>query len=88
VDTALQTGRIHIELAHRSLYRSATQAGRVAMKLKTGDLVRTKNGKVGSVVLIDADRTVVVMLDDHGARFRLHELQLINSDANATAGAR
>ena len=58
------------------------------MKLKTGDLVRTKNGKVGSVVLIDADRTVIVMLEDHGARFRLHELQLIESDANAAVGAR
>ncbi|HJQ79238.1 MAG TPA: hypothetical protein VJ828_04750 [Lacipirellulaceae bacterium] len=58
------------------------------MKLKTGDLVRTKNGKVGSVVLVDADRTVVVMLEDHGARFRLHELQVIESDAKATAGAR
>ncbi|HEY3394065.1 MAG TPA: hypothetical protein VGK58_15235 [Lacipirellulaceae bacterium] len=58
------------------------------MKLKTGDLVRTKNGKVGSVVLIDADRTVVVMFDDHGARFRLHELQLIESDAKVAVGAR
>jgi hypothetical protein len=58
------------------------------MKLKTGDLVRTKSGKVGSVVLIDADRTVVVMFEDHGVRFRLHELQLIESDANAAAGAR
>ena len=58
------------------------------MKLKTGDLVRTKTGKVGSVVLVDADGTVVVMFDDYGARFRPHELQVINSDANATAGAR
>ena len=58
------------------------------MTLKTGDLVRTKNGKVGSVVLIDADRTVIVMLDDHGARFRLHELQLVSADANTSAGAR
>jgi hypothetical protein len=58
------------------------------MKLKTGDLVRTKNGKVGSVVLIDADRTVIVMFEDHGARFRLHELQLIESDAKAAVGAR
>jgi hypothetical protein len=58
------------------------------MKLKTGDLVRTKNGNVGSVVLVDADGTVVVMLEDHGARFRRHELQLIESDAQATAGAR
>ncbi|HEX2475013.1 MAG TPA: hypothetical protein VHK01_09710 [Lacipirellulaceae bacterium] len=58
------------------------------MKLKTGDLVRTKNGKVGSVVLIDADRTVVVMFEDHGGRFRLHELQLIESDAKAAVGVR
>ncbi len=58
------------------------------MKLKTGDLVRTKNGKVGSVVLIDADRTVIVMFEDHGARFRLHELQLIESDSKAAVGAR
>jgi hypothetical protein len=58
------------------------------MKLKTGDLVRTKNGRVGSVVLVEADRTVVVMFEDHGARFRLHELQLIDSDAKATAIAR
>jgi hypothetical protein len=58
------------------------------MKLKTGDLVRTKNGKVGSVVLIDTDRTVVVMFEDHGDRFRLHELQLIESDAKAPVGAR
>ena len=58
------------------------------MKLKTGDLVRTKNGKVGSVVLIDADRTVVVMFEDYGARFRLHELQLIDADAKAAAAAR
>jgi hypothetical protein len=58
------------------------------MKLKTGDLVRTKNGKVGSVVLIDADRTVVVMLEDHGARFRLHELQVIDSDEKAAVGVR
>jgi preprotein translocase subunit YajC len=78
----------HPQLARHSQYRRGTQAGRVAMKLKTGDLVRTKNGKVGSVVLIDSDRTVVVMLEDHGARFRLHELQVIESDAKATAGAR
>jgi len=58
------------------------------MKLKTGDLVRTKNGKVGSVVLIDADRTVVVMFEDHGARYRLHELQVIESDAKVPAGVR
>jgi hypothetical protein len=58
------------------------------MKLKTGDLVRTKNGQVGSVVLIDADRTVVVMFEDHGARFRIHELQLIESNSKAPVGAR
>jgi hypothetical protein len=57
------------------------------MTLKTGDLVRTKTGQVGSVVLIDADRTVVVMLEDYGARYQLHELKLIDSDAKAAAGS-
>jgi preprotein translocase subunit YajC len=50
------------------------------MSLKTGDLVRTNSGQVGSVVAIDADRTVVVMFEDHGARFRPSELQLIGAD--------
>jgi hypothetical protein len=58
------------------------------MKLKTGDLVRTKSGQVGSVVLIDADRTVVVMFEDYGERFRLHELQLIDTGAKSPVEAR
>jgi hypothetical protein len=58
------------------------------MSIKTGDLVRTRTGKVGSVVSIDSDRTAVVIFEDHGARFRLADLKLIASDANATAGAR
>jgi preprotein translocase subunit YajC len=58
------------------------------MSIKTGDQVRTRTGKVGSVVSIDPDRTAVVVFEDHGARFRLTDLKLIGSDARASAGAR
>ena len=58
------------------------------MSIKTGDLVRTRTGKVGSVVSIDPDRTAVVVFEDHGARYRLVDLKLINSDTRATVGAR
>jgi preprotein translocase subunit YajC len=58
------------------------------MSLKTGDLVRTSSGQVGSVVSIDSDRTVVVMFEDHGSRFQPSDLELIGADGAATAELR
>jgi preprotein translocase subunit YajC len=58
------------------------------MSLKTGDLVRTSSGQVGSVVSINSDRTVVVMFEDHGARFQPSDLKLIGADAMATTELR
>jgi hypothetical protein len=59
-----------------------------AMAVKAGDLVRTSSGKIGSVVTIDTDRTVVVMFDDYGERYRLSDLTLIGPDGSASAETR
>jgi preprotein translocase subunit YajC len=58
------------------------------MSLKMGDKVRTSSGQIGSVVSIDADRTIVVMFEDHGARFRLSELQVISHDGSTAVELR
>jgi preprotein translocase subunit YajC len=80
-------------LAHDSLFRNRQlqvhpRQGEIAMSLKTGDRVRTNSGQVGSVVSIDSDRTVVVMLEDHGARFQPSDLKLIGADGAATGDLR
>jgi preprotein translocase subunit YajC len=60
----------------------------LAMSLKMGDKVRTSSGQIGSVVSIDADRTIVVMFEDYGARFQPSELQVIGTDTATAADSR
>jgi preprotein translocase subunit YajC len=58
------------------------------MTLKAGDSVRTRNGRKGTVIQIEPDRTVIVLFEDEGGRLQPSDLELVETDAAATSAWR